>query len=57
LWSGRPSDRIPGSPDARAGGLDGLFDFGATKAKGHPDGNAPNAVPYLLDPVTGQPQR
>jgi hypothetical protein len=57
LWSGRPSDRIPGSPDAKAGGLDGLFDFGATKAKGHPDGNAPNAVPYLLDPVTGQPQR
>jgi hypothetical protein len=57
LWSGRPSDRIPGSPDAKAGGLDGLFDFGATKAKRHAYGNAPNAVPYLLDPVTGQPQR
>jgi hypothetical protein len=45
LWSGRPSDRILGSPDAKAGGLDGLFDFGATKGTGHTYGNAPNAVP------------
>jgi hypothetical protein len=37
--------RIPGSPDAKAGGLDGLFDFGATKGTGHTYGNAPNAVP------------
>ena len=49
-------DRIPGSMDAKAGSLDGLFDFGAKKGNGHAYGNAPNAAPYLLDPVTGQPQ-
>ena len=48
--------RIPGSVDAKAGSLDGLFDFGAKIGKGHAYGNAPNAAPYLLDPVTGQPQ-
>jgi phospholipase C len=48
--------RIPGSLDAKAGSLDGLFDFGAEKGKGHAYGTAPNAAPYLLDPGTGQPQ-
>jgi phospholipase C len=47
--------RIPGSADVVAGSLDGLFDFAAKTAKGHAYGNAPNAKPYLLDPVTGQP--
>jgi phospholipase C len=48
--------RIPGSMDAKAGTLDGLFDFGAKKGNGNAYGNAPNAAPFLLDPVTGQPQ-
>jgi hypothetical protein len=39
-----------------AAGLDALFDFGAKKGNGHAYGNAPNAAPLLLDPVTGQPQ-
>jgi phospholipase C len=48
-------DRIPGSADAVAGSLDGLFDFAAKTGKGHAYGNAPNAKPFLLDPLTGQP--
>jgi phospholipase C len=48
--------RIPGSLDAKSGSLDGLFDFGAKKGNGHAYGNAPNAAPYLLDPLTGRPQ-
>jgi phospholipase C len=47
--------RIDGSFDAVAGGLDGLFDFGAKTGKGGANGNAPNAEPFRLDPVTGQP--
>jgi phospholipase C len=43
--------RIAGSADARAGSLDGLFDFSAKTGAG----NAPNRAPYLLDPATGQP--
>jgi phospholipase C len=47
--------RIPGSADAVAGGLNGLFDFGAKKGNGHAYGNAPNRAPFVLDPITGQP--
>jgi phospholipase C len=47
--------RIPGSFDAVAGGLDGLFDFGAKTGQGNAYGNGPNAAPFQLDPVTGQP--
>jgi phospholipase C len=47
--------RISGSADAIAGSLDGLFDFGAKKGKGHAYGNAPNSAPFILDPTTGEP--
>jgi phospholipase C len=47
--------RIAGSFDAVAGSLNGLFDFAAKKGKGAAYGNAPNAEPFLLDPLTGQP--
>ncbi|HET6793554.1 MAG TPA: alkaline phosphatase family protein, partial [Acidimicrobiales bacterium] len=47
--------RIPGSADARAGSLDGLFDFGARRGHGHAYGHAPNSAPFRLDPATGQP--
>ena len=47
--------RIDGSFDAIAGNLDGLFDFGARHGAGSASGNAPNAEPFVLDPVTGQP--
>ncbi|HJQ43515.1 MAG TPA: alkaline phosphatase family protein [Jatrophihabitantaceae bacterium] len=46
--------RIPGSLDARAGSLDGLFDFAAKKGHGNAYGNAPNSAPFVLDPVTGE---
>jgi phospholipase C len=45
--------RIPGSLDARAGTLTGLFDFAAKHGQGNAYGNAPNAEPFLLDPATG----
>jgi len=47
--------RIAGSADAKAGTLDGLFDFAAKRGNGYAYGNAPNSAPFLLDPVTGQP--
>jgi phospholipase C len=47
--------RIPGSFDAKAGSLDGLFDFAAKKGQGNAYGNAPNGGAYLLDPTSGQP--
>ncbi|HZC73316.1 MAG TPA: alkaline phosphatase family protein [Jatrophihabitans sp.] len=47
--------RIDGSFDAVAGNLNGLFDFGAGQGHGDDDGRPPNARPFLLDPVTGQP--
>jgi phospholipase C len=47
--------RIPGSADSIAGSLDGLFDFTEKKGNGPVSGNAPNAQPLFLDPVTGQP--
>jgi phospholipase C len=47
--------RIPGSTDAKAGTLDGLFDFTPAHGKGHGGGEAPNKDTYLLDPTTGQP--
>jgi phospholipase C len=47
--------RIAGSADAIAESLNGLFDFGAKKGRGHAYGNAPNRAPFLLDPRTGQP--
>jgi phospholipase C len=47
--------RIAGSFDAVAGSLNGLFNFAAKKGKGAAYGNAPNAEPFLLDPLTGQP--
>jgi phospholipase C len=47
--------RIDGSFDAIAGSLNGMFDFAAEKGRGNDHGDAPNAAPYLLDPVTGQP--
>jgi phospholipase C len=47
--------RIPGSFDAKAGTLDGLFDFAAKKGQGKAYGNAPNAGAFLLDPATGEP--
>ena len=46
--------RIPGSADARAGSLNGLFDFAATTGAGNAYGTAPNRSPYLLDPTTGR---
>ncbi len=42
--------RIAGSFDSIAGSLDGMFDF----ATHHGNGRAPNAVPFILDPATGQ---
>jgi phospholipase C len=47
--------RIDGSFDSVAGNLDGLFDFGAQRGAGNAFGNAPNAEPFQLDPITGQP--
>ena len=47
--------RIPGSADAVAGSLGGLFDFAAKRGNGNAFGNAPNAQPFILDPVTGRP--
>jgi phospholipase C len=47
--------RITGSTDAKAGLLDGLFDFGAKQGKGSAYGNAANHQVFLLDPATGQP--
>jgi phospholipase C len=47
--------RIAGSFDAVAGSLNGLFNFAAKKGKGAAYGIAPNAEPFLLDPLTGQP--
>ncbi|HWB66329.1 MAG TPA: alkaline phosphatase family protein, partial [Mycobacteriales bacterium] len=47
--------RISGSFDAKAGTLNGLFDFTAKQGKGNAYGNAPNRQPYLLDPATGEP--
>src|SRR6266536_2397159 len=47
--------RIDGSFDAVAGRLDGLFDFAAKIGAGNAYGNAPNAEPFQLDPLTGQP--
>jgi phospholipase C len=47
--------RIPGSFDARAGTLDGLFQFAAKQGAGNAYGNAPNGGSYILDPLTGQP--
>ena len=46
--------RIPGSADAKAGSLNGLFDFEAEHGRG--EGESPNRRPFLLDPVTGQPR-
>ena len=46
--------RIPGSTDATAGQLDGLFDFIPANPQ---SGDAPNETPLLLDPVAGQPMR
>jgi len=43
--------RIPGSFDRIAGSLDGLFAF---PHRGRP-ATPPNAVPFRLDPVTGEP--
>jgi hypothetical protein len=37
-----------------AGPLTGLFDFAAKTGHANAYGNAPNAAPLLLDPVTGQ---
>jgi phospholipase C len=48
--------RIAGSFDAAAGSLNGLFDFTALQGHGNAYGNAPNAAPYMLDPITGQHQ-
>ncbi|MDT4910961.1 MAG: phospholipase [Pseudonocardiales bacterium] len=45
--------RIPGSLDARAGTLDGLFDFAAKHGQGHANGNAPNSGTFVLDPNSG----
>ena len=47
--------RIPGSTDAKAGVLDGLFDFTPAHGNGQGGGEAPNKGSYLLDPATGQP--
>ena len=47
--------RIPGSTDAKAGSLDGLFDFTPTHGSGDGGGEAPNKGTYVLDPATGQP--
>jgi phospholipase C len=47
--------RISGSFDAKAGTLNGLFDFKAKQGKGNAYGNAPNRQPYLLEPATGEP--
>jgi phospholipase C len=47
--------RIPGSTDAKAGVLDGLFDFTPARGNGQGGGEAPNKGSYLLDPATGQP--
>ncbi|MCW2854689.1 MAG: phosphoesterase [Marmoricola sp.] len=47
--------QIPGSTDAVAGSLDGLFNFGSKIGRGYAYGNAANGAPDLLDPSTGQP--
>ncbi|MGZ4543970.1 MAG: phospholipase C [Blastococcus sp.] len=47
--------QIPGSFDAVAGSLNGLFDFGAKQGRGNAYGNALNAQPLILDPITGRP--
>jgi phospholipase C len=49
--------RIPGSVDVKAGSLGGLFDFGPQHGHGHGHGHAPNARPFVLDPVSGEPLR
>jgi phospholipase C len=46
--------RIPGSMDAKAGSLNGMFDFAAKTGDGNAYGNAPNATPFLLDAATGK---
>jgi phospholipase C len=48
--------RIDNSFDSVAGSLNGLFDFGAKTGNGPAYGSAPNAVPFPLDPTTGQHQ-
>jgi phospholipase C len=45
--------RIPGSLDAVAGSLTGMFDFGRNNGHGQSD-NPPNDKRFLLDPVTGE---
>jgi phospholipase C len=47
--------RIPGSADAKAGVIDGLFDFTPAHGNGQGGGEAPNKAGFLLDPATGQP--
>ena len=46
--------RIAGSFDKIAGSLNALFAF-KHPTRHHPHPKAPNATPFLLDPVTGQP--
>jgi phospholipase C len=46
--------RIDGSFDSQAGNLDGLFNFAAKQGEGDAYGNAANADPLILDPITGQ---